>query len=153
MSAVTDEVTKPKGEYMKNKWKIITRSMVLLFFSTMLFFMFYRKHELLENYKITAGKVTEINRPGWKSYGDFSVHFEYIINGIKYKSDVNYKYCTGLGASKVNSLLVGKYFPIVYAVSDPQTSTILLTIENAARFKTYQLPDSLKRYDSVLHCK
>jgi len=114
--------------------------------------MFYKQHQFMENYRFTIGRVTEINGPGWKSSGDYSVMFEYWVNKKVYRNNENYNYCGALGMSKIKSLLVGRQFPVAYSVNDPNTSTMLITLKNAERFK-YQLPDSLRPYDSVLICK
>jgi len=118
----------------------------------MLIFIFYKRHQLLHHFAFTLGKVTEITKPGWKNYGDYSVLYEYKVNGKRYNANSNFKYCQGQSMATVNSLLVGKIFPVAYAVESPIAATLLLTEDNADRFK-YVLPDSVKYYDSVLTCK
>ena len=54
--------------------------------------------------------------------------------------------------SAIKALLVGKIFPVAYAVESPIAATLLLTQDNADRFK-FGLPDSVKFYDSVLTCQ
>lgn len=54
--------------------------------------------------------------------------------------------------SKVRALLENKNFPIAYSAKDESTCTILLTLENAQKFK-YTFSDTLLRYDSILTCK
>jgi hypothetical protein len=118
----------------------------------MLIFIFYKKHQLLHHFTFTSGRVTEITKPGWKNYGDYSILFEYQVNGKRYNANANFKYCQGQSMATANLLLVGKIFPVAYAVETPSVATIILTQENADRFK-YVLPDSVKYYDSVLTCQ
>jgi hypothetical protein len=113
---------------------------------------FYKRHIFLKNYKFTVGRVTEITPPGWHSSGDYSVLYEYSLRGRLYKNNMNYNYCRHMSTAKLEVLLVGKSFPIAYAAGDESISSMLLTQENADRFH-YQLPDSLKIYDSVITCK
>jgi hypothetical protein len=112
----------------------------------------YKKYLLSHNFAFVTGKVTEITPPGWKSSGDYSVLYEYQVSGKQYRSNNNYNYCGHLGRTKLSALLVGKNFPVAYAVKDASTGIMLLTEENAIQFH-YQLPDSVKYYDSVLTCK
>ena len=112
----------------------------------------YKRYLLKHNFEFVTGKVTEITLPGWKSSGNYSVLYEYQVSGKLYRSNDNYNYCGQLGMNKLRALLVGKNFPVVYAVKDASTGILLLTEEIADRFH-YQLPDSVKFYDSVLTCK
>jgi hypothetical protein len=52
----------------------------------------------------------------------------------------------------MKDLLLGKQFPVVYGTKDPSAGTMLLSQDYADRFK-YQLPDTVRFYDSVLNCK
>lgn len=124
----------------------------LAFLISMVVIGIYKRHLLLNNFEITTGEVTEITPPGWKNSGDYSVLYEYKVKGKMYRSNNNYNYCRGQNMTEIKSLLVGKQFPVAYAVKDASTGTILLKQEDADRFK-YQLPDSVRYYDSVLSCK
>jgi len=125
---------------------------VVLFLIGMLAFMLLERHRLLHRYEFTMGRVTEITKPGWRNYGDYSILYKYEVNGKEYKANSNFKYCPGQGMASLVSLLVGKQFPVAYAIESPFAADILLTQDNADRFK-YILPDSVKFYDSVLTCK
>jgi len=125
---------------------------VLMFFALWILMLFYKRHQFLRNYKFTSGIVIEITGPGYHSTGDYSVLYDYWIGNKKYHKDASYNYCRGWSKSKIKSLLVGKQFPVAYSTNDPGVCSILLTQDNADRFK-FQLPDSVKFYDSVLTCK
>jgi hypothetical protein len=112
----------------------------------------YKKYLLSHNFAFVTGKITEITRPGLKSSGDYSILYEYHVSVKRYGSNNNYNYCGHSGIKKLSALLVGKSFPVAYAVKDASTGIMLLTEESAIPFH-YQLPDSVKFYDSVLTCK
>ena len=114
--------------------------------------IFYKKYRFMKSYKFTTGRVTEITGPGYHSTGDFSVIYDYQIDNKKYHNNESYNYCGGMSMSEAKSLLVGKQFPVAYSANDAGTCSMLITQENADRFH-YQLPDSVKYYDSVLTCK
>jgi hypothetical protein len=125
---------------------------VLLFLVLGVVIIFYKRHQFLGNYKFTTGRVTEITPPGWKSSGDYSILYDYWVDNKIYHNNENYNYCRGMSISKAKILLIGKRFPVAYSANDPGTCSMLLTQENADRFK-FQLPDSVRYYDSVLTCK
>ena len=137
---------------MEKKFNRIGGIIATVFLITMLIIGLYKRHLLNQNFAFVAGRVTEITLPGWKSYGNYSVLYEYQVSGKQYRSNNNYNYCGQLGITKLSALLVGKRFPVVYAVKDASTGIMVLTEETAGRFQ-YQLPDSVKFYDSVLTCK
>ena len=137
---------------MERKFNKIGGIIAIVFPITMLFIGLYKRHLLKQNFAFAAGRVTEITLPGWKSSGDYSILFEYQVGGKKYRSNDNYNYCDHLGQTKLRALLVGKYFPVAYSVKDASTGVLLLTEETAGRFH-FQLPDSVKLYDSLLACK
>ena len=136
----------------KKKLNRIGTFIVVSFFIGMLSFILLERHRLLHNYAFTTGNVVEITKPGWRNYGDYSILYNYEINGKVYNANSNFKYCYGQGMASLASLLVGKKFPVAYARESPFAADILLTQDNADRFK-YTLPDSLRFYDSVLTCK
>jgi len=142
----------PKRNSIRQKINSIVGIIGLVVLVGGIILIFYKRHQFLENYKVTTGTVTEITGPGWKSSGDYSVLFEYLVKKKIYHGNENYNYCRGLNLSKVKLLLVGKQFAVAYSANDPGTSTMLITLKNAERFN-YQLQDSLIRYDSLLLCK
>ncbi len=134
------------------KFNRIGSIIVIVFLISMVIIGLYKKYLLNHNFAFVTGKVTEITPPGWKSSGDYSILYEYHVSGKLYRSNDNYNYCGHMGITKLSALLVGKSFPVVYAVKDASTGIMLLTEESAVQFH-YQLPDSVKFYDSVLTCK
>jgi hypothetical protein len=140
------------SKVVNNKVNKIGGYIAVAFLIGMLIFIFYKRHQLLHHFAFTLGRVTEITKPGWKNYGDYSVLYEYKVNGKRYNANSNFKYCQGQSMAIVNSLLVGKIFPVAYAIESPIAATLLLTQDNADQFK-YTLPDSVRYYDSVLTCK
>ncbi|HEV7423900.1 MAG TPA: hypothetical protein VGO21_01795 [Candidatus Paceibacterota bacterium] len=118
----------------------------------MLIIGLYKRHLLYQNFEFATGKVTEITLPGWKNSGDYSVLYEYQVSGKIYRGNNNYNYCGHMGITKLSTLLVGKSFPVAYAAKDASTGILLLS-EVSANLFHFQLPDSVKFYDSVLTCK
>ncbi len=112
----------------------------------------YKNNQFKGDYKITTGRVNGITSPGWKGYGDYSLLYDYTVNGIRYTSNHNYKLCNGLSKDKVGSLVINKSFPIAYSVKDITQSVMIITQEDATMFN-YVIPDSLLSYDSLLTCK
>src|ERR1700733_4912238 len=109
---------------MKNV-KRIGGIVVTLFLISMLLIAIYKRHLLLSNFAFTTGTVSDVTLPGWKGSGDFSILYEYSVNGIMYKSNNNYSYCHGQSIAKLKSLLMRKQFPVAYAVRDATTVNIL----------------------------
>jgi hypothetical protein len=137
---------------LEKKFNKIGGIIAIVFLIVMLIIGLYKRYLLIHNFEFVAGKVTEITLPGWKSSGDYSVLYEYQVSGKLYRSNNNYNYCGKLGLTKLSALLVGKSFPVAYAVKDASTGVLLLTEEGADKFH-YKLPDSVKFYDSMLTCK
>ncbi|MEO5594476.1 MAG: hypothetical protein ABIR15_13740 [Chitinophagaceae bacterium] len=125
---------------------------LLVFFAIVVCVGLFKRHQFSENYKFTAGKVTEITLPGWKSSGDYSVLYEYLLNGKIYRNNTNRSYCKGASISKLKLLLTDKKFTVAYSAKDYGVSSILLTQADADVVQ-YVLPDSVKVYDSILGCK
>ena len=117
-----------------------------------LILIFYKRHQFLEDYKFTRGKVIDVTTPGYKSSGDYSIMYTFKVNGKTHFNNENLNLCGNLTRAKVKILIAGKDFPIAYSANDPGTCTILVTLENAERFH-YIFSDSLKKYDSILTCK
>jgi hypothetical protein len=124
----------------------------LAFLTGMLIFIFYKGYQLRHHFAFTTGRVSEITLPGYRNSGDYSVLFKYKVNGKVYSNNDDFNYCSGQSMAGMKSLLVDKQFPVVYAVKDPSGGFVLLTQEYADKYK-YQLPDSIRYYDSVLTCK
>jgi hypothetical protein len=125
---------------------------VMMLFAFGILMLFYQRHRFMENYKFTTGIVTEITGPGYESSGDYSILYDYRVGNKIYSSNTNYEYCNGWNRSQIKLLLVGKQFPVVYSPNVVGIGSIVLTQKNADRFH-YQLPDSVRYYDSVLTCK
>ena len=125
---------------------------VLMFFALGILMLFYKRQQFMKNYEFTTGTVVEITGPGYHSTGDYSILYDYCVDNKKYHRNENYNFCSGWDRPKIKLLLVGKQFPVAYSVRDAGTCSMLLTQENADRFK-YQLPDSVRYYDSALTCK
>jgi hypothetical protein len=115
-------------------------------------YAFYKSDQLHHHYAFTNGMVTQITSPGYKNYGDYSVLYEYKVNGQTYHDNDNCKYCPGQNMGQIKALLIGKKFPVAYGTKDASAGVLLLTQDDADKFK-YTLPDSVKFYDSVLTCK
>lgn len=126
--------------------------LALAFLIMMASIAIYKAYEIRHHFAFTTGIVTYITPPGYKSSGDYSIVFEYKVNGEVYHGNNNPNFCDGQTREKMKLLLLGKQFPVVYAVKSPSAGTMLLTQDNADRFK-YTLPDSVKYYDSILTCK
>jgi hypothetical protein len=126
--------------------------LALAFLIIMASLAIYKGYQIRHHFSFTTGIVTYITPPGYESSGDYSIVFEYKINGEVYHGNNNPNFCDGQNREQIKSLLLGKQFPVVYAVKSPSAGTMLLTQDNADRFK-YTLPDSVRYYDSILTCK
>jgi hypothetical protein len=95
--------------------------------------------------------VTRIIGPRW---GDtkYDIIFEYTVNGEVHGGNNGYTKCDFQNAKQLGLLLLHKQFPVVYAVKSPSFGVMLLTQNYADKYK-FQLPDSVKFYDSILSCK
>jgi len=133
------------------KIRRIGTPIVLAFFSGMLIFMFYKGYQIRHHFAFTTGRVTRIIGPAWSST-KYDIIFEYKVNEEVYSSNNGYNHCDGQNHSQLRSLLLGKQFPVVYSVKSPSGGAMLLTQDFADKYK-FQLPDSVRFYDSVLSCK
>ncbi|MDO6430218.1 hypothetical protein Q4E93_06465 [Flavitalea sp. BT771] len=115
-------------------------------------YTFYKSNQLHHHYAFAVGIITEITPPGYKGYGDYSVLFEYKVNGKTCRDNNNFKYCPGQNMVQIKALLIGKQFPVAYGTKDASGGVMLLTQYHADQFK-YTLPDSVRFYDSVIMCK
>lgn len=114
--------------------------------------MLYEGFEFRRHFAFTTGTITAITPPGYKGSGDYSIIFKYIVNGKFYHGNNDLVFCRGQDRSQIKALLLGKQFAVVYGTRSPSGGTMLLSQDYADKFK-YQLPDSVRYYDSVLYCK
>jgi hypothetical protein len=112
----------------------------------------YRAILLKKDHQLTIGVVTSIDVSGYKSGGDYSINYEYFVNGQKYSDNYNSDFCSGQSIHKLNELLSGRRFPVAYSTRYPGDGVILIT-EGMAKKYNFVLPDSLKKYDSLVTCK
>ena len=134
------------------KLKRPRKYLVLTFLIIAFLAMIYKAYQFRHNFAFTIGQVIRITPPGYRTTGDYSVLYEYEINNTVYTESNSYNYCGFQNMAQIKALLIGKHFPVAYGTKDPSTGTMLLTQENADIFK-YQLPDSLRVYDTILTCK
>jgi hypothetical protein len=116
------------------------------------FYMLYEGFQFRKHFAFTSGTVTAITPPGYKGSGDYSIIFEYTVEGKVYHGNNDPEFCRGQDRAQIKALLLGKRFPVVYGTKSPSGGTMLLSQDYADKFK-YQLPDSVRYYDSVLNCK
>ncbi len=124
---------------------------VLVFLAGMLIYTFYKVYQIRHHFAFTTGRVTRIIGPAWGST-KYDIIYEYKVNGKVYSSNNGYNKCDGQNSKQLGSLLLHKQFPVVYAVKSPSGGAMLLTQDFADKYK-FQLPDSVRFYDSVLSCK
>lgn len=134
---------------MKKKYSII---FVLLFISVVLIYGFFQERKLAVNHLITKATITSVRKPGYRQSGDYTYYYMYFVNGKKYTDGKDGNFCGNQTLFSIRSLLVNKCFPVVYSVANPRWNDLILTSIKAEEFN-YQLPDSLKIYDSILTCK
>jgi hypothetical protein len=126
----------------------IAVSILVVGFLCMLYFGFQFRH----HFAITTGTVTSITPPGYKGPGDYSIVFEYTVNGELYHGNNDLEFCRGQDRERLKALLLGKRFPVAYGTKSPSIGYMLLNQEYANKFK-FTLPDSVRYYDTVLNCK
>lgn len=114
--------------------------------------MLYKGYQFRHHFAFTTGTVTDITPPGYKGSGDYSIVFEYTVNGELYHGNNDLDFCRGQNRKQIGALLLGKRFPVVYGTKSPSGGGMLLSQSFADKFK-YILPDSVRYYDSVLYCK
>lgn len=126
--------------------------LALAFLIIMASFAIYKGYQFRHHFAFTTGTVTEITPPGYKSSGDYSILFEYKVNGKVYRGNNNPNFCDGQSIEQIKALLLGKQFPVVYGIKSPSAGFMLLNQDYANKFK-YTLPDTVRYYDSILTCK
>jgi hypothetical protein len=131
--------------------KIGARIVVSLFITGLLC-MLYKGFQFRRHFAFTTGIVTAITPPGYKGSGDYSIIFEYTVNGELYHGNNNPNFCSSQNMAQIKALLLAKQFPVVYDTKSPSGGFMLLSQDYADKFKC-TLPDSVRYYDSVLNCK
>lgn len=124
---------------------------LLICFAVTVVVSLYGRHQFLNNYKFTSGRVTKVTTPGYKSSGRYNVNYEYFINGKIYYNNTKRDDCPGLDLARLKVLLEGKRFPVAYSAHDVGASSIMMTQEDVDYFH-YKFSDSSNTYDSLLHC-
>jgi len=99
----------------KNIAGYIALSVFIIFIVCML----YKGYQFRHHFAFTKGTVIKITNSGYKSSGDYSVIFEYTVNGEIYHGNNNRDYCAGQSMTKIKALLIGKQFPVVYGTQSP----------------------------------
>jgi hypothetical protein len=136
---------------MKNK---IFIAIIICFFLIGGFYTIYSRYQLKHNYEITVAHIYDIQVAGYRNGGDYSILYEFYVNGKKYINNNNYNYCGDLNLNKIRSLLKGKDIAVAYpsAAHNLGIGQLLLTQRDAERFN-YKISDSLLIYDSIFTCK
>ena len=124
---------------------------VLAFFAGMLIYMFYKGYQIRHHFAFTTGRVTRVIGPAWGST-KYDIIYEYKVNGEFYWGHNGYSTCDRQNKAQLGQLFLGKQFAVVYAVRSPSGGTMLFTQDFSDKYK-FQLPDSVRFYDSVLSCK
>ena len=137
---------------MSNAKKInkIAGITILIFLAGGVLFALYMRYQLFHHYAFTSGKIREITTA--KARGAYTILYDYRVNNSLHHGEQEFDYCPGWGRKRIDSFLVGKSFPVVYAVDWPSADNMLIKQERAALFN-YKLPDSVLYYDSVLTCQ
>lgn len=136
---------------IEEKIRQIGLPIFLTFFGGMLIYMFYKGYQIRNHFALANGRVTRIVGPAWGS-NKYDIIFEYEVNGEIYGGNNGYNTCDGQNTKQLGSLFLHKQFPVVYAVKSPSAGFMLLTQDFADKYK-FQLPDSVRFYDSILSCK
>ena len=131
--------------------KVGARIVVSLFVFAFLC-MLYKGYNFWHHFAFTTGRVIAITPPGYKGSGDYSIIFEYTVDRENYHGNNDLDFCRGQDRAKIRALLLNKRFPVVYGTKGPSGGVMLLNQKYADKFK-YQLPDSVRYYDTVLYCK
>lgn len=125
-------------EMLKRNGKIVA---VIIFLTITCFYIFYRKQErrkyinvILANSYLTIGVINNVQYVYKRGY-----KIEYSFD---YKGQILYnKYYSPL-SSKMQSLIVGKYFPVLVNEKNPSNNDILIFPDDFKAFKI-PFPDSL----------
>ena len=133
----------------KKNSKLITIVLILVLITS---WALWKRHQFSKNYKICIGNINRITTPGWKQSGDYTILYEFKVEGKTYNGTTNRNFCGNLDMDKVRSLLVNKSFPIAYLPGDCETCTLILNNDDARRFN-YHLSEDLNKYDSILTCQ
>ena len=127
----------------------------IIFISLILGAVCYTSVHFNHHHKITVGTIKKIRRGGgYKSGADYTVFFEFQVNGRTYLSGSNsYNLCGELNFDEVKQLLLNKKFPVVYDEKYISNNGMLITLRDGSSLTDFKRPDSLLVYDSILTCK
>lgn len=96
---------------------------------------------LLDNFKITEGKIIDLGNPSGK--GGRSPVYKYVVDSKTFKSNIRSNSYCGFNLQNIPFNKIKKYyFPVVYFPYKPETSRILLTIEDYQKYNV-PIPDTL----------
>jgi hypothetical protein len=111
-------------------------------------FYLYNEHEkniriseLLKNCQTTNGTILEYSYDGYK-HGS-SLKFSFYFNHIKYSSAASEVSFWKSDYYGMRSYLIGKSFPVIFNVNNPELNKILITPMDF-RFYNLPFPDSLQ---------
>ena len=114
--------------------------------------MIYYGYQFWHHFAFISGKAIAVTPASYKGSGDYSIVFEYTVDGKLYHGNDDPNFCRGQDRAQIKDLLLGKPFPVVYGIKSPSVGHMLLNQDYADKFK-YTLPDLVRYYDSVLNCK
>jgi len=97
-----------------NQNHIAVSLFIIGFFCTLYYVYQFRKH-----FAFTTGTIAYITPPGYKGSGDYSIVFEYTVNGERYHGNNDLNFCSGQNRAQMKTLLLGKKFPVVYGTKSP----------------------------------
>lgn len=136
------------GTDMKvTKGKIISGIIIITVISISIY---YFNSQIYRHAQYSNAVITKMTRN--ENRGIYTVCYTYKVNNKTYSQCSDKNLCNNLPVQKIDSLLKGKVFPIVYAKNFPSQSILFLTKNDIGTF-TYSYPDSLIKYDSILTCK
>ena len=113
--------------------------------------MVYNALDFGRHHKFTQGIVTNITGT-YKDGGNYSIIFQYSVNGKKYFGNNNDNFCGDLTMGKIRTLLIGKTFAVAYSENHVSVGAMIIKKDFAIKMGC-NLPDSCLVYDSILTCK
>ena len=131
--------------------KTISISIVIILIALFVVVGLFKRNEFEKHYITTSGMITDIVSAGSKNSGDYSVLYEFKVNGHTIQGSCNHYLCGSLTFDYLKGLLRNKSFPILYSTTASSQNVIVLTIKEATRFN-FNIPDSIKKYDSIINC-
>lgn len=101
----------------------------------------YETETLLDNFKITKGKIIDLGNPSGK--GGSPPIYKYEVDSKVFKSNMRSNSYCGFNLQHITFNKIKKhYFPVVYIPYKPETSRILLKIEDYQKYNV-PIPDTL----------